>query len=177
MPQTQLKPASSRPGIEPEIYLYTQLREQLRAEIPDLDEECLADTLEGLSTLPDLLSGVLRSHLDDVALGDALRSRISDMRERLSRIEVRAEKKKAVVATAMERAEMQRLTAPEFTASLRSTPPAVVVLEEERIPVEYWKPQPPKLDKAALAVVLKSGEPVPGATLSASGTTLAVRTK
>jgi hypothetical protein len=177
MSQTQLKPAPSRPGIEQEIYLYTQLREQLRAEIPDLDEDCLADTLEGLSTLPDLLSGVLRSHLDDVALGDALRSRIGDMRKRLSRIEVRAEKKKAVVATAMVRAEMQRLTAPEFTASLRSTPPAVVVLEEERIPGEYWKPQPPKLDKAALAVVLKSGQPVPGATLGTGGTTLSVRTK
>jgi hypothetical protein len=48
-------------------------------------------------------------HLDDVALG-APCDRISDLRERLNRIEVRVENKKAIVATAMARAEIQRLS-------------------------------------------------------------------
>src|SRR5207244_9187161 len=104
-------------AVEQEVYLYAQLRAQLQGELPDLDEECLADSLEGLSTLPDLLAGVVRSHLDDLTLAEALRARIGAMRERLSRIEVRAEKKKGFVASAMERAQMQKLTAPEFTAS------------------------------------------------------------
>src|SRR5262249_9218240 len=154
MPSLSLKAIPNPGAVEQEIFLYAELRAQLQSEVPDLDEDFLTDTLEGLSTLPDLLAGVVRSHLADVTLAEALRARIEEMRERCSRMEVRADKKKAFVASAMERAEMHKLMAPDFTASLRPSPPAVVILEEERIPEVYWKPQAPRLDKAALAVVL-----------------------
>ncbi|HRI98855.1 MAG TPA: hypothetical protein PLZ93_24730, partial [Nocardioides sp.] len=47
------------------------VREQLLAQIPDLDEETLADTLEGLSDLPQMLGEIVRSALEDEALAAA----------------------------------------------------------------------------------------------------------
>ncbi len=76
-----------------ELTYHDYLREQIRNEFPDIDEETLADTLEGLTNLDEMLGAVVRSHLDDVAIAEALKSRMADMQDRLSRISKRADKK------------------------------------------------------------------------------------
>jgi hypothetical protein len=153
------------------------IREQLRAEFPEIDDETLRDTVEGLTNLPGVLASILRSHLDDVALLAALRARILDMQERFARIEIRADKKRALVAGVMERADIKKLTEADFTASLRHVPPGLVVLDERAIPEPFWKPQPPKLDRKRLLAALNGGQRIPGATLGNGGTTIAVRTR
>jgi hypothetical protein len=153
------------------------LRDQLRAQFPEADEDTLRDTLEGLSSLPEALAAVTRSYLDDLSLAAALGMRIDDMQERLSRIENRADKKRALVTSVMERADIKKLAEPDFTASIRSSPPAVVVTDEGQIPQAYWKPQPPKLDRQSISAALKSGATVPGALLSNPEMVLSVRTK
>ena len=99
------------------------------------------------------------------------------MQERLSRIEHRADKKRELVTSVMERADIKKLAEPDFTASLRASPPAVVVTDEGQIPQAYWKPQPPKLDRQGISTALKSGVAVPGALLSNPEMVLSVRTK
>jgi len=153
------------------------LRERLRAEFPDVDEQTLSDTVEGLSTLPEALSAVVRSYLDDLALAAALGLRMGDMQERLGRIERRAEKKRALVTSVMERAGMKKLTEPDFTASLRAVAPSLVVLDEAAIPPVYWRPQPPKLDRQGLTAALRAGAAVAGAALGNGQMTISVRTK
>jgi hypothetical protein len=76
----------------------------------------------------------------------------------------------------MERADLRKLTEPDFTVSLRPTPPPLVVTEETAIPATYWKPQPPKLDRKSLISALNSGIQVSGAILGNGGMTIAVRT-
>jgi transposase len=105
-----------------ELQHHQYLREQLQAEFPEADDETLRDTVEGLSRLPDMLAAILRSLLDDTAMMYALRERIGDMQERLARIESRTDRKRAIVAAVMERADIKKLTEPDFTASLRPTP-------------------------------------------------------
>ena len=156
---------------------YQYLRERLEADFPEADEDTLRDTLEGLSTLPEALAVVVRSHLDDLAIAAALGMRIGDMQERLTRIEQRADKKRALVTSVMERAGIKKLAEPDFTASLRAVPPGVVILDERQIPGDYWKPQPPKLDRQALGAALKAGAAVAGAVLGNSQVTISVRTK
>ena len=160
-----------------ELLIHELLRERLQAEFPEADEETLLDTLEGLTSLPERLAALTRSYLEDQSLGQALRLRLDDMRQRLQRLEHTAEVKRKLLSTVMERAQLKRLTEPEFTLSLRQTPPALVVQDESVIPELYWKPQPAKLDRQALLAELKSGVEVPGVSLGDGGVTVSVRTK
>ena len=156
---------------------YEYLKEHLRAEYQEADEQTILDTLEGLSDLPAALAAVVRSYLDDLAMVAAVGMRIAEMQERMHRIEHRAEKKRAIVTSIMERAEIKKLMEPDFTASLRAVPPSLLVTDEQQIPKPFWKPQPPKLDKRGLIGALTAGQSVPGAQLGNGGTTLTVRVK
>jgi hypothetical protein len=160
-----------------EVIEYELLREHLREKFPETDETTLLDTLEGLSSLPEMLGEVVRSQLDDQALVMALRDRISEMQARLARIENRAEKKRTFVASVMDRAGIKNLTEPDFTASLRQVPPGLVVVDERAVPDPFWRRLPPKLDRKGLLAALNAGQAVPGATLGNSSTTIAVRTR
>ncbi len=163
--------------LQHELAHHQYLRQQLSAQFPDADEETLLDTLEGMTDLNEMVASVVRSRLDDLALHAALRARMSDMQERAGRLEQRADKKKDVVASVMERAGVKKLTEPDFTLSLRSTNPPLVVTDEGEIPEDFWKPQTPKLDRQGLINALKTGREVPGATLGNGGVTNSVRTK
>lgn len=165
------------PNLFHSLTQYQYLRDRLSAEFPDADEDTLHDTLEGLSSLPEALAVLVRSYLDDLSLAAALGMRIEDMQARLSRIEQRAGKKRELVTSVMERAEIKKLAEPDFTAALRPSPPAVVVTDEALIPEAYWKPQSPKLDRQGISAALKAGATVPGAVLSNPELALSVRTK
>jgi len=165
------------PDLRRSVMEHQYLRDRLTTEFPEADEDTLRDTLEGLSSLPEALAALTRSYLDDLALAAALGMRIDAMQERLGRIEHRADKKRELVTTVMERADIKKLAEPDFTASLRPSPPAVVVTDEAQIPEAYWKPQPPKLDRQGISAALKAGGTVSGAVLSNPEMVLSVRTR
>ncbi len=160
-----------------ELTYHDHLREHIKNEFPDIDEETLADTLEGLTNLNEMLGAVVRSHLDDMSIVDALKSRVVDMQDRFSRISKRAEKKRELVTSVMEQADLKKLTEADFTVSLRSTSAPLVVTEEGSVPEPYWRPQAPKLDRQGLIAALKSGEQISGAVLGNPKMTIAIRTK
>ena len=110
----------------------------------------MADTLEGITDLHEMIAAVIRSALVDEALHAGLRLRVDDMRERLSRLELRASKKRSSRFDAMNEAGLTKLEQPDFTASTRAGSPALVVIAEDKIPEAYWLPQPPKLDRQAI---------------------------
>jgi hypothetical protein len=157
------KEATMNPVLLRQLSEYEYLREQLEAEYAEADEDTLRDTIEGLSSLPEALA--------------ALGSRIGEMQNRLARIEQRADKKRMTVTAVTERTDIKKLSEPDFTASLRAVPPALLVSDEQQIPQPYWKPQPPKLDKRGLIAALSAGQAIPGASLGNGSTTLSVRTK
>jgi hypothetical protein len=152
------------------------IREALRSDFPDADDETLRDTVEGLTNLAEILAAVVRSHLEDVVLTTALRARIAAMQERLSRLEKRIDKKRALVASVMERADIRKLSQPDFTVSLRPTAAPLIVLSENEIPEPFWRPQPPRLDRKGLLAALMDGQSVSGVTLGNGAVTIAVRT-
>ncbi len=160
-----------------ELTHHQYLRERLAADFPNADEECLRDTLEGLTNLTDMLAEVLRSALEDQAFVTALRGRVGDMQTRLTRIEERARKKRDLVCSVMERADVRKLMEPDLTVSLRPSRAPLVVTDEEVIPEGYWKAQAPKLDRQGLIATLSAGRDVPGALLGNAPMTISVRTK
>jgi hypothetical protein len=160
-----------------EITRFAELRRRLLEADPDIDERSLFDTLEGATNLKEAIGDVIRSALDDETLAEALKSRLSEMHERLKRIEATAEKKRQVALAAMEEADIEKILEPDFTVSLRAVSPGVVITSEQDIPEWFWIPQPAKLDKRALLEAMKAGTAVTGAELSNSRITLAIRTK
>jgi hypothetical protein len=160
-----------------EFNRFGELRRRLIEADPEIDDTTLFDTLDGATNLTEALGEVIRAALEEEALADGLRARMGAMRERLERIETASARKREVAQAVMEDAGIERILAPDFTVSLRVSPPGVAVVNEAEIPEPYWIPQPPKLDRKGILDALKAGGPVPGATLTNSKVSLAVRTK
>jgi hypothetical protein len=156
---------------------FVELRRRLIEADPEIDETTLLDTLEGATDLKEALGEVIRSALDDEAMLSGLKGRLDDLKVRLDRIRHRIDKKREVALAVMEETGVERLCEPDFTVSLRVSPPGVVITSEDDIPEWFWIPQAPKLDKRAILDAIKAGTAVSGAQLSNSKISIAVRTK
>jgi hypothetical protein len=160
-----------------EVSKYQLLRQRLIESYPAADEDTLLDTLEGITELNEMIAAVIRSALVDEALQVGLRSRLDDMKQRLTRLELQCEKKRQLALDAMTEVSLRKLEQPDFTASVRAGSPALVVVSEGEIPQSYWVQQPARLDRQSLLADLKRGDEVPGVQLGNPKPTLTVRTK
>ena len=156
---------------------YKAIRERLQAEDPTLDEQTLADTVEGLTDLHEILQAVIRAALADEALASGLKGRIGEMEDRLGRLQDRASKRRQIAKEVMTELDLKKLQAPDFTASIRSGFPSLVVINENEIPSVYWEPRDPKLNRTSLIADLKQGSEVSGVSLSNPEPVLSVRTR
>src|SRR6516165_7720728 len=141
---------------------YRAVRERIRAQDPDLDEQTLTDTVAALT---------------DEALATGLKGRIAEMQERLERLQERATKRRQIVRDTMVELDLKKLTAPDFSASIRPGMPALLVIDEAAVPSIYWEPREPRLDRQGLLAELKQGAEITGVTLSNPEPVLSVRTK
>jgi hypothetical protein len=156
---------------------YRTIRDRLRAEDPQLDEQTLADTVEGLTDLHEILTAIIRAALTDEALAGGLKSRIAEMEERLGRLQDRATKRRQIAKDVMVELDLKKLTAPDFTASVRPGTPALMVIDEAAVPSIYWEPRDPRLNRQGLVADLKQGAEITGVALSNPEPVLSVRTK
>ena len=130
-----------------------------------------------MTSLTDSLAELLRSSLEDQTFVSALRSRMAVMLERCTRFEARARKKRELVWTVIEEADLKKLVEPDFTVTLRRGRATLVIIDEAAIPGDYWRPQPSQLDRMGLISALSNGRDIPGAVLGNPPMTIAVRTK
>src|SRR6516165_12496394 len=129
---------------------YRAVKERIRALDPKLDEETLADTVEGLTELHEILAAIVRAALADEALVTGLKGRITEMHERLERLQERAAKRRQIVKDTMVELDLKKLTAPDFSASIRPGMQAMLVIDEAAVPSIYWEPREPRLDRQGL---------------------------
>ena len=156
---------------------YRAIRDRIKAQDPQIDEQTLADTVEGLTDLHEIVQAVIRSALADEALARGLKCRISDMQGRLDRLEDRASKRRQIAKDVMVELDLKKLNAPDFTASIREGIPSLMVLDEEAVPSIYWQPSEPRLNRQELAYELKQGAEIAGVALSDPEPVLSVRTR
>jgi Gp157 protein len=156
---------------------YRTIRDRIRAQEPQIDEQALADTVEGLTDLHEIVQAIIRAALTDEALAGGLKCRIADMEDRLSRLQDRASKRRQIAKDVMLNLDLKKLTAPDFTASIREGIPSLMVINEDAVPKIYWTPSEPRLNRQYLTRDLKQGEEIAGVTLSNPEPVLSVRTR
>jgi hypothetical protein len=151
---------------------YRTIRDRLLAEDPQIDEQTLTDTVEGLTDLHEILVAIIRAALCDEALATGLKGRIAEMESRLGSLQDRAVKRRQIAKDVMVELDLKKLTAPDFTASIRPGMPALMVIDEAAVPSIYWE-----INRQELATDLKQGAEIAGVTLSNSEPVLSVRTR
>jgi hypothetical protein len=156
---------------------YRSIRDRIRAQDPQIDDQTLADTVEGLTDLHEILTAVIRAALADEALATGLKGRIAAMEDRLTRLQDRASKRRQIAKDVMVELGLKKLTAPDFTASIRPGMPALMVIDEAAVPSIYWEPREPRLNRQELANELKQGAEIAGVALSNPEPILSVRTR
>jgi Siphovirus Gp157 len=156
---------------------YRSIRERIRTEDPQIDAQTLADTVEGLTDLHEVLTAVIRAALADQALATGLEGRIGEMQARRDRLQDRAAKRRQIAKDVMVELDLKKLSAPDFTASIRPGTPALMVIDEAAVPSIYWEPREPRLNRQGLVTDLKQGAEITGVVLSNPEPVLSVRTR
>jgi hypothetical protein len=156
---------------------YRSIRDRIREQDPQLDEQTLADTVEGLTDLHEIVTAIIRSALADEALATGLKCRIADMQGRLDRLQDRASKRRQIAKDVMVELDLKKITAPDFTVSIRPGLPSLLVLDEAAVPSIYWQPSDPRLKRHELLGELKAGVEIQGVSLSNPEPVLSVRTR
>ena len=156
---------------------YRAIRDRIRAEDPEIDGQTLADTVEGLTDLHEIVAAIVRAALVDEALATGLRGRIAEMQDRLDRLQDCAAKRRQIAKDVMVEFELKKINAPDFTVSIRPGMPALLVLDEAAVPSIYWQPSTPRLNRQGLLSELKEGADIKGVALSNPESVLSVRTR
>ena len=135
----------------------------------ELDEQTVADTLEGLSGDLEVKAtnvAMFARNLESTAA--AIKAAEADMAERRKRIERRADGLRSYLMRCMDAAAITAIESPHFRLAIRANPAAVDVFDAAQIPADYWRqpaPPPPAPDKTLIKAALKDGFDVPGARL------------
>ena len=136
----------------------------------DLDEQTLADTLEGLSgELEVKAQNVIMFTRNLEATAAAIKEAEAQMAARRKALENRAAGLRRYVLENMQFAGIQKIECPFFKLSIRDNPAAVDIYEPGLIPAQYMKqpePPPPSPDKTAIKAAIAAGAEVPGAKLT-----------
>lgn len=138
----------------------------------DLDEQTIADTLEGLQGALEIKATNVAMFARNLeATAEQIKQAEVAMAARRRAIENRAARIKDYLKVNMERTGVTKIESNYFTLAIRDNPPAVVIDMEGAIPEAYMRqpPPPPAVpDKKGIAEAIKAGQHVPGAHLERS---------
>ena len=152
------------------------LIENYKAVIAD-DEDARLDLIEGETSLLEAIDAMLARMTELMGYEDGIDAAIDDLKSRKARFATQQDRIRGLLQHAMMVADLRKVERPIGTVSLRAVAPQLVVTEEADIPVEYWTPAEPKLNKRRLLAALKDGDQVPGCELSNGGETVSMRFK
>ncbi len=134
----------------------------------DLDEQTIADTLEGMAGDVEAKAVAVASVIKNIeAEANAIKEAIAAMQARQKAAEARADRLRDYLMGALEQCGIKRVSCPHFAIAIKAKPASVVIDDATLLP--FWfltvPPTPePQPNKIAIRDALKQG-PVPGAHL------------
>lgn len=134
----------------------------------DLDDQTIADTLEGQSA--DLVTkgtNVAMVFRNMESLAEQIKAEESRLAARRKAVEKRAASIKQYLLSNMERAGISKIESPWFVVSVKQNPESVQIDDESVLPPDYLREIPAKYepDKNLIKQALKDGADVPGCKL------------
>lgn len=142
----------------------------------DMDEQTINDTLEGLQ------GAIEEKGRNVAAFFIGLQGDVDAMKEAEKRIAIRRkalenkiESMKDYLRSGMQKAGIKKISCPEFSVSVGKPSEVLEIFDESLVPENFFEPQPPKLNKALLKQILKSGESIQGAKISEGKARLTIR--
>lgn len=150
------------------------LADALRRQFPDVDDQALADTLEGETTFDGAVGRVLRHMAEDEALVAGLGVIMGEFAARKKRLEARIERTREAIADAMSEVGMAKVVTPLATVTVRAGKPEVIVTDEAALPTHLTKTTVSP-DKRAIREAIERGETIDGVTLGNGASVLTIR--
>ncbi len=152
--------------------------EALFVAFPELhdDDVLRADTFEGETDLIEYLRHLERKRRGTLALAQALKIEIEELKARGDRFERRCEGLRSIMFKAMEWSEQRKVELPEATLSIREGTQRVIIHDEAAVPDIYCRVRR-EPDKTKIKAALSEFGDVPGASLSNAEPVLTVRIK
>jgi hypothetical protein len=146
---------------------YPELRE---------DDEALVLSLESETDAFALCENLVRACKESEARSNAVAAYISELRGRQDALDRRADSLRAALLTIMETAGLKSLPLTAATLSVRYSA-HVNVVDRDLVPEQFRRQPPWEPMKQLISAALKSGQDVPGCTLSNSEPSLTIRVK
>lgn len=135
----------------------------------DLDEQTIADTLEGAAgELEEKATNVACFIRNIEASAEAIKQAEKQMADRRKSLENKAESIKRYLKDNMIRSGITKIESPYFALTIKKNPPSVVIDDPAAIPSDYMvtpPAPPPSPDKKLIAQAIKDGYTVAGAHL------------
>lgn len=129
------------------------------AEDLELDQKMIQDTMEGLDfefeEKAEAYAKVVKTLEMDIA---GLDEEIQRMTKRKATIKNNIDRLKRSLEGAMIATGKRKFKTPLFGFGIQKNPPSLNVLDESKIPEEFWIEQQPKLDKKAALAYIKENE-------------------
>lgn len=136
---------------------------------PEVDAQCLNDTLESLEgEIEDKAENIAKLIRQTDLEIEIIKKEIERLSNKRQLLESGKERLKAYLKNEMELLNTNKISTPLFRISIQNNPPAVEVLDIKKIPENYFKMQDPVLDKKILLQDLKEGLPISGAKIKHS---------
>lgn len=148
------------------LYELTEAYERILELAEQLDDGSMKDTLDSLNDAIEVkaenTAKVIRQ-LD--ASAEMLKTEINRLTERKQAIENNTRNLKRYLQESLEKVGMEKVKGELFTVAIQNNPQSVEVLDESKIPKDYFVEQEPKLKKHLLLASLKQGEEIAGVEL------------
>ena len=135
------------------------------AEDPDIDEQALRDTMEGIEGALEIkaegYAKIIRMLEGDAAACDAESKRLRNKKQAIER---NIDRMKKALQYSMVQTGKTKFKTALFSFGIQKNPAAVVIDEGylENIPDRFLIPQDPQIDKKAIKEALKAGEDLEG---------------
>lgn len=161
----------------PKLYeltgMYNQLWDLVEDEEIDLAQlEQAMQSVEGdIQEKAENMAKLIKQIDGDVT---TIKAEIDRLAAKKKALENKKEGIKTYLQQQLEAVGMDKVKTPIFTVAMQNNPPSLNVLDEALIPKQYFIPQDPILDKAAIKDLLKQGIKVPGTELT-QGRSLRIR--